>query len=80
MELQGLGITAASYRFAIIVSRFNEEITEGLLKGACAALSRRRCAPMTSRSSECRAPSRFRSRRDVWPRPDASMPSSASDA
>jgi 6,7-dimethyl-8-ribityllumazine synthase len=37
MELQGSG-TAAGYRFAIVVSRFNEEITEGLLKGACAAL------------------------------------------
>ena len=30
--------TAAGYRFAIIVSRFNEEITEGLLTGARAAL------------------------------------------
>lgn len=37
MELQGSS-TAAGYRFAIVVSRFNEEITEGLLKGACAAL------------------------------------------
>jgi 6,7-dimethyl-8-ribityllumazine synthase len=37
MELQGSG-TAAGYRFAIVVSRFNEEVTEGLLKGACAAL------------------------------------------
>jgi 6,7-dimethyl-8-ribityllumazine synthase len=32
--------TAAGYRFAIIVSRFNEDITEGLLKGARAALER----------------------------------------
>jgi len=38
MELQGSSI-AAGYRFAIVVSRFNEEITEGLLKGACAALA-----------------------------------------
>jgi 6,7-dimethyl-8-ribityllumazine synthase len=37
MELNGSG-TAAGYRFAIIVSRFNEEITEGLLQGARAAL------------------------------------------
>jgi 6,7-dimethyl-8-ribityllumazine synthase len=37
MELQGSG-TGAGCRFAIVVSRFNEEITEGLLKGACAAL------------------------------------------
>ena len=37
MELQGSG-TAAGYRFAIVVSRFNEEITEGLLTGARAAL------------------------------------------
>jgi len=37
MELQGTN-TAAGYRFAIIVSRFNEEITEGLLTGARAAL------------------------------------------
>ncbi len=37
MELHG-SITAAGYRFAIIVSRFNEEITEGLLTGARAAL------------------------------------------
>jgi 6,7-dimethyl-8-ribityllumazine synthase len=38
MELQGSG-TAAGYRFAIVVSRFNEEITEGLLSGARAALA-----------------------------------------
>ncbi len=38
MELQGSG-TAAGYRFAIVVSRFNEEITEGLLTGARAALA-----------------------------------------
>jgi 6,7-dimethyl-8-ribityllumazine synthase len=37
MELHGLA-TATGYRFAIVVSRFNEEITDGLLKGACAAL------------------------------------------
>ena len=37
MELQG-SIMAAGYRFAIIVSRFNAEITEGLLTGARAAL------------------------------------------
>ena len=37
MELQG-SITAAGYRFAIIVSRFNAEITEGLLTGARAVL------------------------------------------
>ena len=37
MELHGVG-TAAGFRFAIVVSRFNEEITEGLLKGARAAL------------------------------------------
>jgi 6,7-dimethyl-8-ribityllumazine synthase len=37
MELRG-SITAAGYRFAIVVSRFNEEITEGLLTGARGAL------------------------------------------
>ena len=37
MELQGSS-TAAGYRFASVVSRFNEEVTEGLLKGACAVL------------------------------------------
>jgi 6,7-dimethyl-8-ribityllumazine synthase len=37
MELQGSG-TAAGYRFAIVVSRFNDAITEGLLAGARAAL------------------------------------------
>ena len=37
MELQG-SITAAGRHFAIIVSRFNEEITEGLLSGARIAL------------------------------------------
>ena len=37
IELSGSG-TAAGYRFAIIVSRFNEGITEGLLRGARAAL------------------------------------------
>ena len=30
--------TASGYRFAIVVARFNEEITEGLLKGARALL------------------------------------------
>jgi 6,7-dimethyl-8-ribityllumazine synthase len=38
IELQGSG-TAAGYRFAIVVSKFNEEITEGLLIGAQAALA-----------------------------------------
>jgi 6,7-dimethyl-8-ribityllumazine synthase len=38
MELHGTR-TAAGYRFAIIVSRFNEEITDGLLNGARAALA-----------------------------------------
>ena len=37
MELHGLG-TAAGYRFAIVVSRFNEAVTEGLLNGARAVL------------------------------------------
>jgi 6,7-dimethyl-8-ribityllumazine synthase len=37
MDLHGSG-TAAGYRFAIVVSRFNEAITEGLLAGARAAL------------------------------------------
>jgi len=36
MELHG-SRTATGYRFAIIVSRFNEDITEGLLRGARAA-------------------------------------------
>ena len=38
IELQG-SQTAAGCRFAIVVSRFNEEITRGLLKGARAALA-----------------------------------------
>jgi 6,7-dimethyl-8-ribityllumazine synthase len=38
MELQG-SRTAPDCRFAIVVSRFNEEITEGLLKGARQALA-----------------------------------------
>jgi 6,7-dimethyl-8-ribityllumazine synthase len=37
MELHG-STTAAGYRFALVVSRFNHEITEGLLTGARAAL------------------------------------------
>ena len=37
MELQGI-LTAPGCRFAIVVSRFNEEITDGLLRGARAAL------------------------------------------
>jgi 6,7-dimethyl-8-ribityllumazine synthase len=37
MELQGSG-TAAGYRVAIVVSKFNESITGGLLTGARAAL------------------------------------------
>jgi 6,7-dimethyl-8-ribityllumazine synthase len=38
MELQG-SHTAAGYRFAIIVSRFNVDVTDGLLRGARAALT-----------------------------------------
>lgn len=38
MELQG-SQTASGCRFAIVVSRFNEEITEGLLSGARLALN-----------------------------------------
>lgn len=38
MELQGTH-TATGFRFAIIVSRFNEDITEGLLAGAREALA-----------------------------------------
>jgi 6,7-dimethyl-8-ribityllumazine synthase len=38
MELQG-SPTASGLRFAIVVSRFNEEITEGLLEGARQALA-----------------------------------------
>ena len=37
MELRG-SLSAAGCRFAIVVSRFNEEITAGLLDGARAAL------------------------------------------
>jgi 6,7-dimethyl-8-ribityllumazine synthase len=38
MELQG-SHAAAGLRFAVVVSRFNEEITDGLLAGARRALS-----------------------------------------
>ena len=38
MELQG-SRTAAGCRFAIVVSRFNEDVTEGLLRGARQALA-----------------------------------------
>src|SRR4051794_11781922 len=38
MELHG-SENAAGYRFAIVVSRFNQEITEGLLTGARQALA-----------------------------------------
>ena len=38
MELQG-SHTAAGYRFAIIVSRFNVDVTDGFLRGARAALT-----------------------------------------
>ena len=37
-ELRGSS-HASGCRFAIVVSRFNEEITDGLLKGACQALT-----------------------------------------
>lgn len=37
IELKGSD-SAPGYRFAIIVSRFNAEVTDGLLDGACAAL------------------------------------------
>lgn len=32
------GVRAEAFRFAVVVSRFNEEITSGLLRGALAAL------------------------------------------
>ena len=38
MELQG-SRNASGYRFAVVVSRFNEEITAGLLQGARQALT-----------------------------------------
>jgi 6,7-dimethyl-8-ribityllumazine synthase len=38
IELRG-SLQASGCRFAIVVSRFNEEITEGLLTGACQALT-----------------------------------------
>ena len=38
MELQG-SHSAPGFRFAIIVSRFNADVTDGLLKGARAALA-----------------------------------------
>ena len=38
MELQG-SRQASGRRFAIVVSSFNKEITDGLLRGACAVLS-----------------------------------------
>jgi 6,7-dimethyl-8-ribityllumazine synthase len=38
MELQG-SRQASGRRFAIVVSSFNKEITDGLLRGACAELS-----------------------------------------
>jgi len=38
MELQG-SHSAPGFRFAIIVSRFNADVTDGLLKGACAELA-----------------------------------------
>jgi 6,7-dimethyl-8-ribityllumazine synthase len=38
MELQG-SHTAPGFRFAIVASRFNEEITDGLLEGARRALA-----------------------------------------
>jgi 6,7-dimethyl-8-ribityllumazine synthase len=37
-EMRG-SLTASGCRFAVVVSRFNEEITEGLLKGARQALT-----------------------------------------
>jgi 6,7-dimethyl-8-ribityllumazine synthase len=43
MELQGAR-TATGCRFAVIVSRFNEDITEGLLSGARRALSEAKVA------------------------------------
>lgn len=38
MELQG-SHTASGYRFAIVASRFNEDVTDGLLEGARRALA-----------------------------------------
>jgi 6,7-dimethyl-8-ribityllumazine synthase len=44
VKLEGT-TTAAGCRFAIVVARFNETVTEGLLKGALAALHGAEVAP-----------------------------------
>ena len=55
-------------RIAIVVSRFNDFVTERLLTGAQAALAEHGIG-RHRRSCACRAPSRFRSPRSAWPRP-----------
>ena len=42
-------------KFAIVISRFNEFITQKLLGGAMDALTRHGLIPTTLRSSGCRA-------------------------
>jgi 6,7-dimethyl-8-ribityllumazine synthase len=56
MELQG-SRTAAGCRFAIVVSQFNDEITEGLLQGAREALSE--CAVREDDVTVVRVPGAF---------------------
>ena len=71
---------AAGFRFALVVSKYNDFVTDRLQAGALAALAAAGVAPTTSRWSACRARSRFRWRRSTRPRAGASTPSSASAA
>ena len=70
-----------SHRIAIVISRFNEKVTTGLLNGA-----RRPNLPNaalrlpTPTSSMCRVPSKFRLWQRSWRRPASSTASSLSRA
>ena len=55
---------AAGFRFALVVSKYNDFVTDRLQAGRAGGARRRRgVTPTTSRSCACRARSRFR-----WPR------------
>ena len=59
------GTPRAGFRFAVVVSKYNDFVTDRLQAGALAALDAAGVAPTTSPSSACPARSRFRSPRST---------------
>ena len=77
--IEGSG-RAAGFRFAVVVSKYNDFVTDRLQAGALAALAAAGVAPSDITSCGCRARSRFRSAAQHAAESGASTPSSASAA